>query len=317
MGADVAVELDGQYRALKEEAGILDRASRGKLLVRGPDAADYLQGQLTNDIEALEPDTGCYSALLDRKGHMQADMRVLRLGTGDLWLDTEPEAAGAVERHLRMYSVGRDVEIEDVSGEWSITSVIGPAAAEVAGTSPLGPEHAQRSYEREGIEILAVATDLGLDLIVRAGHAEEIRTLLARSGAADVPEAAAEILRVESGRPRFGREMTTATIPQEAGIDERAVSFTKGCYIGQETVARLHYRGKPNRHLRGLRLEAPVADGDTIKLGEREVGTIGTAVLSPALGPIALAVVRREAEPGGTVAVGDAGVEAEVIELPF
>ena len=107
--------------------------------------------------------------------------------------------------------------------------------------------------------MLAVATDLGLDLITRAEQASELRGLLAYSGAVEVSEAAAEILRVESGRPRFGREMSSATIPQEAGIDGRAVSFTKGCYIGQETVARLHYRGKPNRHLRGLRLEAPVA----------------------------------------------------------
>ena len=112
-------------------------------------------------------------------------------------------------------------------------------------------------------------------------------------------------MRVESGRPRFGREMTTATIPQEAGINERAVSFTKGCYIGQETVARLHYRGKPNRHLRGLRLERAAAAGDPVRLGERELGTIGTAVLSPAHGPIALAILRREAEPGATVEVAD------------
>jgi tRNA-modifying protein YgfZ len=317
VSAEVAVEVDGQYRVLKEEAGFLNRSERSKLRVRGADAADYLQGQLTNDIEALEPDAGCYTALLDRKGHMQADMRALRLSTGDLWLDTEPETAAVVERHLRMYSIGREVEIEDVSGEWSILSVIGPAAVEVAGTSPLSPEHAQRYYEREGLEILAVATDLGLDLIVRAEQSQALQKLLARSGAAEVSEAAAEILRVESGRPRFGREMTSATIPQEAGIDERAVSFTKGCYIGQETVARLHYKGKPNRHLRGLRLESPASDGDAIVLGEREVGTIGTAVLSPAFGPIALAVIRREAEPGSRVAVGESAVAAEVVELPF
>jgi len=317
VSADIAIEVDGQYRALKEEAGVLDRSERGKLRARGPDAAEYLQGQLTNDIEALEPGTGCYAALLNRKGHMQADMRVLRLSTGDLWLDTEAQGTPAVQRHLLMYSVGRDVEIEDVSGEWSVLSVIGPAAAEVAGTALAIGEHAQRLYERDGVEILAVGTDLGLDLIVRAEQSREVRELLIRSGAAEVTEAAAEILRVESGRPRFGHEMTSATIPQEAGIDERAVSFTKGCYIGQETVARLHYRGRPNRHLRGLRLEAPVADGDAIALGEREVGTVGTAILSPALGPIALAVVRREAEPGSRVAVGDGGVGGDVIELPF
>src|SRR5213078_292804 len=147
-------------------------------------------------------------------------------------------------------------------------------------TSPVSPEHAQRRYQREGLEILAVATDLGLDLIARAEHSDALRDVLARSGAAEVSETAAEILRIESGRPRFGHEMTTATIPQEAGIAERAVSFTKGCYIGQETVARLHYKGKPNRYLRGLRLDAPVSSGDSISLGEREIGTVGTAVLS-------------------------------------
>jgi len=317
MSTDVAVEIDGQYRALKEEAGFLDRSGRGKLIVRGSDAAEYLQGQLTNDIEALDPGTGCYAALLDRKGHMQADMRVLHLSTGDLWLDTEPEAAETVERHLRMYSVGREVDIDDASSDWSILSVIGPAAPELTGTAPLSPEHAQRPYEREGLEILAVATDLGLDLVVRAGQSQDLRGLLGRSGAAEVTEAAVEILRVESGRPRFGREMTAATIPQEAGIDDRAVSFTKGCYIGQETVARLHYKGKPNRHLRGLRLEAPVDDAAEIRFGGRDVGRVGTAVLSPALGPIALAVIRREAEPEARVEVGPENIPATVVDVPF
>ena len=317
MSTEAAVEIDGQYRAMKEGAGVLDRSKRGMLLLRGPDAAEFLQGQLTNDIEALEPGSGCYSALLDRKGHMQADMRVLRLSTGDLWLDTEPEASAAVERHLRMYSVGREVEIEDAGDQWVILSVIGPAALEVAGTGPLSHEYAHRLQERAGVEILAVATDLGVDLIARADQAGELMSLLASAEAVDVSEPAVEILRVESGRPRFGREMTTATIPQEAGIDARAVSFTKGCYIGQETVARLHYKGKPNRHLRGLRLESSVGDGDEIRLGDRAVGQVGTAVLSPAHGPIALAIVRREAGPGARVEIGDAAVGAEVVEPPF
>ena len=110
--------------------------------------------------------------------------------------------------------------------------------------------------------------------------------------------------------------MTTATMPQEAGINDRAVSFTKGCYIGQETVARLHYKGKPNRHLRGLRLGRAGRRRRSGRLGERELGTVGTAVLSPARGPIALAILRREAEPGAAVDVGD-GRPAEVVELPF
>ena len=118
----------------------------------------------------------------------------------------------------------------------------------------------------------------------------------------------------EGGRPRVGHEISPQTMPQEAGINERAVSFTKGCYIGQETVARLHYKGKPNRHLRKLEPTRPVAEGDTVSIDGREVGTIGTAVLSPASGPLALAILRREAEPGAEVIVGD-GVPAKVVEI--
>jgi folate-binding protein YgfZ len=122
---------------------------------------------------------------------------------------------------------------------------------------------------------------------------------------------------VESGRPRLGLDFDSDTIPQEADLNERGVSFTKGCYVGQETVARLHYKGKPNRHLRGLRLSGPAQRGDELRLGERVVGSLGTVVDSPEHGPIALALVRREAEPGATVAVGDGATGAEVVELPF
>jgi tRNA-modifying protein YgfZ len=317
MEATTAIELDGQYRALREEAGVVERQDRGSLLVRGPDAADYLESQITNEVEVLEPGEGCYAALLDRKGHMRGDMRVLRVDGEELWLDLEAIALDAVRGHLAMYKIGRAVEIEDTSEKHAIVSVIGPAAEEVVGIGPLAPEHAHREFELAmGASCRAVATDLGLDLIVSAGASGALRDRLASAGAVEVSEEASEIVRVESGRPRFGREMTEATIPQEAGINERAISFTKGCYIGQETVARLHYRGKPNRHLRGLRPGGPVAAGDAVALGERELGRIGTAALSPALGPIALAILRREAEPGTAVTVAGS-TEAEVVELPF
>ena len=315
MPTAATIELDGQYRLLREEAGLVDRSARGKLEVTGAEAAEFLQGQLTNDVEALAPGAGCYAALLDRKGHMQADLRVLRLESDRFWLDTEPVAIEAVARHLGMYRVGRDVDVRDVGGDWAILSVIGPAAAEASGVGPVPPEHSQLPPGDDGR--IAVGTAEGVDLLVPAAAAERARDELARAGAPEVSEEAAEILRVEAGRPRFGREMTGETIPQEAGINERAVSFTKGCYIGQETVARLHYRGKPNRHLRGLRLSAPAAKGDSITIGEREVGRIGTAVLSPAYGPVALAIVRREASPGDTVQVGERASPAEVVEVPF
>ncbi len=310
------VELDGQYRALREEAGFLAR-ERAALHLTGPDAAEYLQGQLTNDIEALEPEHGCYAALLDRKGHLSGDMRVLRLESGDLRLDLEPAPAEAVLKHLRTYSIGREVEIEDVTDRWALISLIGPRAAELSGFEGLGPEHAQRFRSWDGTDVLGVATDAGIDLIVRAEDAEGLEDMLAAAGAVRVSDEAAEIVRVESGRPRFGLDMTSEHMPAEAGIVERAVDFEKGCYIGQEPVARLHYRGKPNRTLRGLRLSVPAAPGDPLRLGERQVGTVGTASLSPAHGPIALAIVRREAELGGQLTVGDGTATAEVVELPF
>ena len=313
------VELDGQYRALREEAGFLVR-DRAMLLVKGADAAEYLQGQLTNDIEAVEPERGCYAALLDRKGHLVADMRVLRLAhshSEQIWLDTEPSAFQALRKHLETYKIGREVEIADATPDWTITSVIGPASVEVAGLSPVSPEHAQGYAERDGVHILAVATDQGLDLITRPDAADTVRDRLTAGGAEPVTEAAAEIVRVETGRPRFGLDMGPESMPAEAGIVERAVDFEKGCYIGQEPVARLHYRGKPNRTLRGLRLSALASHGDRLLLGDREVGTIGTACLSPAFGPIALAIVRREATDGAQLTVGDGETTAEVVELPF
>ena len=324
------VELDGQYRALREEAGFLNR-DRAMLRVSGPDAAEYLQGQLTNDIEALQPERGCYAALLDRKGHLESDMRVLRLdpdilGTSSdsrqglppiYWLDLEPGPAEGVLKHLRTYSVGRDVQIEDVGERWSIASLIGPRAGELSGFEGLGPEHAQRFRQWDGTDVLGVATDVGTDLIVKTEDAAAVEQLLRAGGAAEVSEEAAEIVRVESGRPRFGLDMGPEFMPAEAGIVERAVDFEKGCYIGQEPVARLHYRGKPNRTLRGLRLSAAAAHGDAIRLGEKEVGAIGTACLSPAHGSIALAIVRREASEGDRLEVSDGGVTGELVELPF
>jgi folate-binding protein YgfZ len=312
----LTVELDAQYRQLREECGLLDRSSRGKLLLRGAEAAEYLQGQLTNDIEALEPGDGCYAALLDRKGHMQADMRVLRPGAEEIWVDTEAETLAAARRHLEMYKIGREVELEDVTAERAILSLVGPRSADLAGAPPL-PEYACQQIAVAGIDCLAVGTALGLDLIAAAGDADGLRAALAAAGAPEVSAEAVEILRIEAGTPRFGAEMDSATMPAEAGIVEAAVNFEKGCYIGQETVARLHYRGKPNRHLRGLRLSAPTAPGAALMLGEKAVGTLGGTCVSPLRGPIALAILRREAEPGAELSVGEDGVTARVVDLPF
>jgi folate-binding protein YgfZ len=297
------------YERLKEAVGLVDRSARGKLRLTGAEAADYLQGQVTNDVEALAPGSGCYAALLNHKGKMLTDMRVLR-GEDFIWIDTEPQGLPALTRNAGMFSIGRDVQHEDVTAEYAILSLIGPAAREPLDAPPPPDEHAFTRGEHG----LYVATDLGVDVICPQADAAAVREAL---GVEEVSEEAAECLRIESGRPRFSIDVTTETIPQEAGLNERAVSFTKGCYVGQETVARLHYKGKPNRHLRGLRLAEPVEHGDEIRLGDRVVGEVGSAAESPALGPIALAVIRREAEPGSQVHVGPSSIEATVSQLPF
>lgn len=311
----VTVELDAQYRQLREECGLLVR-ERGFIDVLGPDAAEYLQGQLTNDVESVAVGEGQYAALLDRKGHMQADLRVVRVGEGAILLDTEPETKDAVLKHLTMYSIGRDVQVADATGERGAVSLIGPRAVEIAGTAPL-PEFANEATSVAGVDVVAVGTRDGIDLLLPLAERDRVVGVLVEAGAVEVSPEAVEIVRVEAGVPRFGAEMDAATMPAEAGIVEDAVSFTKGCYIGQETVARLHYKGKPNRHLRGLRLSGSAAPGAALRLGEKEVGTLGGSVVSPALGPIGLAIVRREAEPGTDVAVGEDGVTAEVVALPF
>ncbi len=311
----VTVELDAQYRQLREECGVLVR-ERGFIDVLGPDGAEYLQGQLTNDVEAVAVGDGQYAALLDRKGHMQTDLRLIRVGEDAILLDLEPRAKDVALKHLAMYSIGRDVQVADASEERAAVSLIGPRAAEIAGTAPL-PDFANEATKVAGTDVVAVGTRDGIDLLLPAAERERVLGALVDAGAVEVSPEAAEIIRVEAGVPRFGAEMDTATMPAEAAIVEDAVSFTKGCYIGQETVARLHYKGKPNRHLRGLRLSGAAAPGAALRLGEKEVGTLGGAVVSPALGPIGLAIVRREAEPGTELAVGEDGVTAEVVALPF
>jgi folate-binding protein YgfZ len=213
-------------------------------------------------------------------------------------------------RNAQMFGIGRDVRADDVSDHYAILSLIGPAARDALDTAPPEDEHAWV----EGEHGIYVATDAGVDVVCPAADTDGVRADLGVEG---VSEDAAECLRIESGRPRLGFDIGSETIPEEAGLNERAVSFTKGCYVGQETVARLHYKGKPNRHLRGLRLSESAETGDEVRLGDRILGTVGSVTVSPVHGPIALAVLRREAAPGDTVKVGAGAADAVVADLPF
>jgi folate-binding protein YgfZ len=298
------------YERLTHSAGLVDRSDRGKLLLTGSEAAEYLQGQVTNDVESLAPGEGCYATLLTHKGKVVADMRILR-GPDWLLIDTEPHALAALARNVEMYSIGRDVQVKDETAARAILSLVGPSSREhVDVEPPAGREHAWV----EGEHGIYVTTDLGVDVICAAEDADAVRSAL---GAPPVSFEAAECVRIEAGRPRLGYDFGADTIPQEAGLNERAVSFTKGCYVGQETVARLHYKGKPNRHLRGLKLSEPGQRGDAVMMGERQVGELGSTAVSPVHGPIALALIRREAAPGAEVNVGQGDLNALVVELPF
>ena len=328
---------DSEYRAVTEGCGLVDRSERGKLALTGADAKTFLQGQVSNDVEALSPGTGCYAAFLTPKGKMLGDVRILDAGlqpvarsasglagSGDaevvqlILLDTERVALQELFNMVRRFSVGYAVELHKRTLERGLLSLLGPGAEAVAGVVELGAaEDAHVVADIDGITVRAIRTDLGIDLLCDAEDTEALTAALMGRGCVRASEAVAECVRVEHGRPRYGVDLDDSVIPQEADLNDRAVSFTKGCYVGQETVARLFYRGKPNRQLRGLRLSAPVPSGAEITFGERVVGRLGSVAESPALGPIALALVRREAPPGSDVVVGADQVEAVIVELPF
>jgi tRNA-modifying protein YgfZ len=316
VGVNTVETSDSEYRALTEAGGALDRSERGKLALTGADAKSFLQGQISNDVESLSPGTGCYAAFLTPKGKMLGDLRILDTGD-ELLLDTERVALQGLFNMIRRFSIGYAVELHKRTLERGLISLIGPRSAAVASADELpDAEHAHALVEAGGITARAIRTDVGVDLLCDASDTEALLAALAAAGASVVSAEAAECVRIEHGRPRYGIDLDDTVIPQEAGLNDRAVSFTKGCYVGQETVARLHYRGKPNRHLRGLTLEAPVQSGDEIEAQSRAVGRITSTALSPRFGAIALALVRREAPPGSRVTVGP-GVAGEIVELPF
>jgi folate-binding protein YgfZ len=340
MASVETTELARGYATLTEHCGLVDRSERGKLALTGADAVAFLNGQVTNELLDLAPGEGRYAAFLTHKGKMLGDLRILAVGNAEvdgkdvdgrdgsreksatpteLLLDTERIALQGLFDMIRRFKVGYRVDLHKRTLETSLLSLIGPAAAEIAERafpSPAGLPERENDHVLAG-PVRLVATDVGFDLLCASQATESVLAALQSAGAVTVSEAAAEIVRVESGRPRYGIDIDESTIPQEAGLNERAVSFTKGCYVGQETVARLHYRGKPNRHLRGLHLSEPTVSGTELHLGEPPVGKLTSTVLSPAFGPIGLALLRREAEPGAILAVGDQGASATVVELPF
>ena len=321
------------YTAARQRVGLVERASRAWVLVSGHDRASYLQGLLTNDIQALRAGTGCYANYLTAQGRMMCDLWVYELGHV-LMLALDVAVKDAVLARLDQFIFAEDVQLGDVTEHVRSLAVIGPdaagALASVVGvaseTLTALPEHGnlQTSWRGETITLLRV-TDAGVhgfELVVPEGLARDLAEAMRTAGAVDVDASTAEVLRVEAGIPRFLVDMDSETIPLEAGIESRAISFTKGCYVGQEVIIRVLHRGhgRVARHLMGLVADAGVrmTRGTVLLRDGQQVGEVTSAVESPATGRcIALGYVRRgSAEPGTRVHLGTGG-EAEVVALPI
>ncbi len=333
-----------EYQAVRERAGIVDRSGRGRLIVAGQDRGTYLHALLTNDIAAVRPGSGCYSAYLTPQGRMITDMLVFELG--DLVLLDLPRVATAkVLGLLEQFVFTEDVKLGDVTASFASVGVHGPRAAEVVAAvlaapggagaaSPANglagwPEFANRRLAFGGEPVIVARVDElnlpGYLLYVDRAAAPALHGALERAGAVAIDPATFDVLRVEAARPAFGTDMDEETIPLEAGIEGQAISFTKGCYPGQEVVIRILHRGHGRiaRRLAGLVVEGDVvpAAGDRIMAGDKEVGRVTSAVHSPALGrPIALGFVHRDfLAPGTSVQIlhEDARLAAAVAETPF
>jgi folate-binding protein YgfZ len=296
--------------------------------VSGADRASYLQGLLTNDIVALTAGHGCYAAYLTAQGRMIADLHVYELGDVIL-LTLQRDVKDAVLAKLDQFIFSEDVQLGDVTDSFDQIAVVGPDAPRTLGlildVEPDAlralPEHGNL---RAGSTIITRTDDTGepgFDVYTERIATDDFRTRLASAGAVTVDASTADALRIEGGVPLFHRDMDEETIPLEAGIESRAISFTKGCYVGQEVVIRVLHRGhgRVARKLIGLVMSGdriPAAKSP-IHAGDREVGQITSAAWSPAFQrPIALGYVHRDfTTPGTTVRVD--GADAEVSVLPF
>lgn len=311
------------YAAARAGAGVIDRRARGRIVVSGADRRSYLQGLFTNDIAALTPGTGCYACYLTAQGRMITDLWVFELG--DVLLLTLPaETKDAVLAKLDQFIFSEDVQLGDVSTAFGALAVVGPDAAAAVSAVVTGVSLEALSALGDGGNIRATfqgqpaivlrSVDLGaggFEVLVDGPQTDALAGALRTAGAEMVSPEAAEALRIEGGIPRFGTDMDEETIPLEAGIESRAISLTKGCYVGQEVIIRVLHRGhgKVARKLVGISLESGAAPGAgaTITVDGRAVGQVTSAALSPNRGaPLALGYVHRDfVAPGTRVLVAD------------
>jgi folate-binding protein YgfZ len=324
--------LHDDYTAIREGAAMGSISPRAQLAVTGSDRAAYLQGLLTNDIQALAAGTGCYAAWLTPQGRMFTDMHVLESG-GMILLDVPSQQAAATLERLEQFIFTEDVRVgsmaETLGGIW----VHGPLAAQTIekvldGAQDLSEwalyRHRQFDFRGEAVSVARI-DQLGVPgycLYVDRARAPMLIEALERAGAVSAAAPALEAARIEAGYPVFGTDMTETTIPLEADIEQRAISFSKGCYVGQEVIIRVLHRGggRVAKKLVGLRFSEEVAAGAKLFAGDREIGEVTSAAESPRIGHIGLGYVHRDFTPRDThleVALPHGRVSAIVSERPM
>lgn len=325
------------YQAARERAAFADLLDRARIVVVGSDRASYLQGLLTNDIQALRAGMGCYAAYLTPQGRMISDMYVMELG--DSILIEAPASKGAeLIAKFDQLIFSEDVQLGDVTTTFEQVMVLGPLAADaVAAVLPTASAaitdfasfapHQNARVEFHGERVVVARRDdyqiPGFVAYLPQTIASDLRAALA-ARAVNADQDIVETLRIEAGLPRYGTDMDSETIPLEAGIEDRAISFNKGCYVGQEVIIRVLHRGHGRiaRKLVGLRVDRVVPGrGAAIVAGDKTVGHVTSATWSPALdGPIALGYVQRDfVTPGTTLSIrhDGAALPASVVTLPF
>src|ERR1044071_4624265 len=321
-----------EYAEARDGAGLIDRADRGLLQFTGPDRVPFLQGMLSNDLRALKPFDGQNAAILTQQGKVIADVRVL-CAMNSFYLDFWASLKEKILAHLNRYLVADEVEIADRSNEYVFISVCGPRAEALVRAVASDADLPSRTKQHamitlDGAAVCIVREDPGApvyDLILPRASAIAIARRLTAAGTplpvAWIGTEAQEVLRVEAGIPLYGVDFGEENLLLEVGLAD-AVSFTKGCYLGQEIVERIRSRGHVNKKLCGLVLDGAVAaqPGDPLQSGGKEAGAVTSSVLSPRLGcPIALGYVAKEFWEPGTVLTIErgAGIRAQVTELPF
>lgn len=311
-----------QYNAAHQSAALILRSSQSTIALTGADRATFLHALLTNDVTSLGAGQGTYAAYLTPQGRMISDMRVIETGARML-LNVERGIAAQLAERLDKLVFSEDVQVNQAD-DLVVFGVHGPSAARmIQNATGISVVELANQYDNITARSLTIVRDDGLgvqgyDLYVPAGDSEAVRARLIEAGAVEASEETVETLRIEAGRPRFGVDMGTDTIPLEAGLESRAISFTKGCYVGQEVIVRVMHRGhgRVARRLVSILLtngKVPAA-GDAIQSGERAVGEITSATASPRLGaPLALGYVQRDYAAAGTELVVN-GLQARVYQ---